>query len=202
MGSRFLNVECKINEGGQMAKKLSMVILAVLATVFLCGNVVAVPGTWVDDSGYIHVLLDSYANTTTPNNYIQHHSLIGAGFDPLQDLVTSYSLTIWLRDDQAGDGAEKAKIDLPGITADGYYYFSYDSNDYGMSVLGWVLLNLTGKLDVTILACKGDFYFDRSILTAEGCETNPTSVPEGNAMIVLGAGLFGLGGCARRMFKS
>jgi hypothetical protein len=168
-----------------------MLILAGVATFFLCGNAVAVPWVWTDNIDDLH-----YVSVGNPYDYV--HQLYG--FDPGEDFLSTYCLEISLSDDGT-DGREIAKIDLPGIVADGYYNFSYESNTYGISLLGWIQLQTSGLLDVTIKATRGDFNFVYSHLTAYGCESEPYSVTEPGAMMVLGAGLFGLAGCARKRFK-
>jgi len=169
-----------------------MVTAAMLSTLFLCGNVLAVPWVWTDN-----IIEDRPISTSSPYHYVHRLS----GFDPGKDFLSTYYVEIALFDDEVTDGAERAYIKLPGLLADGFYDFRYESNTYGFSLLGWIQLQLSGVLDVCIIANKGDFIFDYSHLTAYGCESEPYSVAEPGAMMVLGLGLFGLAGCARRKFK-
>ena len=174
-----------------MGKRLWMVILATIGGMFLCCNAVAVPWVWTDNiDGNVGI------STAAPYHYV--HQLYG--FDPGKDFLSTYTLEIALSDDQDLE-FEKAYINLPGIISDGFYNFSYDWNTFGISLLGWIQLQTSGLLDVYIVATKGDFIFDYSHLTASGCESEPYSVSEPGAMMVLGAGLFGLAGCARKRFK-
>ena len=181
-------------------RKLSMVTLAFLSTLLLCGSVLAVPWVWtdnIDENQYLSATPTPSVLSIPAYHYV--HQLYG--FDPGKDFLSTYNVEIALRDDDATDGSERAYINLPGVLADGYYDFSLVNNSFGISVLGWIQLQRSGELDVSIIAKKGDFVFDYSHLTAYGCESEPYSVAEPSAMMVLGIGLFGLAGCARKRFK-
>jgi hypothetical protein len=174
-------------------RKFSVVALALLSSLFLWGNVLAVPWVWTDfiDDDQKISRIEPYKYTHTLDHYT-----------PFKDVLFSYDLTISLSDDSA---CNAVKIDLPGYLGDATSTFSktfvYESDRYGMSLWGWIQLQTTGQLDVVITSNEGDFNFDYSHLTAYGCESEPYSVAEPSAMMVLGLGLFGLAGCARKRFK-
>lgn len=130
------------------------------------------------------------------NSYSYQHNIRNEGFVPGQDLVTSFSLQVFLKDDN-DTALESAYVSLP-ITG-GLYNFTYTSNTFGWTLGGLLELNLAGLLDVTITRLWGDFYFDKSILTANG--SGGTPVPESSTLVLLGCGLLGLVGYGRRMLK-
>ena len=154
----------------------------------------AVPQTWEDtvDANPNKILMlqwYSYAHDLTDN--MPNPFVLG------QDEVKSYSLEVWLRDDLDSKG-EIALVFQPWM-AD-RYDFRFTSNTYGFSLQGLTTLNDYGGLQVAIFSLYGDFYFDKSVLTATGnSPTAPTGnsptapVPEPSTLMLLGSGLSGLG---------
>jgi hypothetical protein len=120
------------------------------------------------------------------------------GFDPGYDHIDSYGLRIGLRDDCDRYKSEWALIDLPGFLTDKTYEVDYFDKNIGMSLAGWFQLNSFGKLDVTIKALCGDFYFDYSYLCAKGCD-NPVPIPA--TAVLFGSGILGLVGIRYRFLK-
>jgi hypothetical protein len=177
-------------------------MLAMLVTMLLCGNAAAT-AIWHDFIGQNEVT-DYFINCNNRSVHYTHDITDEASgfFDPSQDFVSYYTLTIYLSDDSKTDGCEIAYVNQPGLLGDGFYQFNYTSPDFGWSLLGRSSLNETGKLDVDILRVVGDFYFVSSKLAAYGCKgEEPHAVSEPGAMMILGFGLFGLAGCARKRFK-
>lgn len=166
-----------------MKKSLLFLFLALLLFGAPCAN--ATPYTWVD-SVTIHKFLSagdsySYTHDLTDNT---------PPFVVGQDLITSYSLTLGLRDDGGFlDGPEIYTFDQPGALGDS---FRWDLSDptFGWSLEGLVELNMEGTLDIKITSVVGDFWLENSTLTATGCENTP--VPEPSALLLLGAGFAGL----------
>jgi hypothetical protein len=137
------------------------------------------------------------------------HDLTAAGFVPgllSADQITGGNLQIRFFDDpnDPGNQAEILKIDLDGLalggTEPGSQTFTLGS--FSLAVL--TSLQQDGILTVMLRHQAGDFYFDQSILTAdgtrdsdEGSGAEPT-VPEPGTLMLLGAGAVGFLTRARR----
>jgi hypothetical protein len=185
-----------------MGKRSSGVMLAMLVTMLLCGNAAAIPYTWRDSINMAEspLLLDGSYRVFNYPHIIS--DLDSNSFNPRLDDVSSYTLKITLKDDE-NDRCEIAYVNQPGLLGDGFYnFFNHTSQDFGWSLLGRSSLNETGTLEVDIIRLSGDFYFLSSDLEAYGCKGGePIAVYEPGAMMILGFGLFGLAGCARKRFK-
>lgn len=183
-----------------MIRTISRALLSLVAVVGLAGtaNAAFVPTTWTDDYDGPARLLGG----SGPSSFSYQHDITGAGFQVGSDLVTSFLLTIDLRDDQFGDGSEIAYIDVPGIFSDAIVStFSYVNNEFqgGLSIAGLFELNLWGTLSVTITALRGDFLFLDSTLVANGfTSSSSTRVPEPSTLALLGLGLLGVAFGANR----
>ncbi len=138
------------------------------------------------------------------DSYSFQHDITDNGFIVGTHVAESFTLTLNVYDDansaqdigwcSAGcDKNEAIKIDLPGHSADNLWAeISFDDIVTGFSLSGIVQLTSSGLLDVTIFQRQGDFYFGSSTLTVVG------RVPEPSAVLLLGAGLVGLGFAARK----
>ncbi len=149
---------------------------------------------------------DSMTAGDVSNRYIERwgrlsytHDLNDNGVEHFvvgEDTITSYSLTLKLSDDtndSRWELCELAWVDQPGVLGDGLYTFNYDSAKYGWSFAGLAQLNETGTLTVRIHSLMGDFNFDSSTLAAYGENKSTAPVPEPATMLLMGAGLAGLG---------
>jgi hypothetical protein len=165
-------------------------MLATIAAVAVMGMAsIASATTWTDT-----VVL----NVMVPPAVTYNHDLTDDGFDVGTDLILNYVLNIALHDDGGRwDFAEIAFVNQPGLLGDGFYNFAYTNQNFGWSLYGLFDLNTAGNFDVTISSWLGDFMADSSTLTAYGCEGS-APVPEPSTMLMLGAGLLGLGLYGRR----
>lgn len=138
------------------------------------------------------------------------HDLTTDGFVPgvlSADQITGGSLQIRFFDDanDPGGQAELVKIDLDGLALGGTESGSqtFTMGSFSLAVL--TSLQQDGILSVKLRRQTGDFYFDNSILTAdgtrqdsgEGSGTEPT-IPEPATMMLFGTGALGFLTRARR----
>ena len=169
-----------------MKSRALMTMLLGLVVFGWASTAAAVPQTWEDtvdaNPNKIQMLQwYSYAHDLTDNTPIPF--VVG------QDAVKSYSLEVYLKDD-LDNQREIALVFQPWMVD--RYDFRFTSNTYGFSLQGLTTLNSYGGLQVAIFSLYGDFYFDKSVLTATG--DSPTApVPEPSTLMLLGSGLSGLG---------
>jgi hypothetical protein len=175
--------------------KLKSLFLIALASIGFAGtaNAALIPATWTDtyDVG-TGIVVDK-------DGYSYFHDLTLAGFEVGSDLVTNFTLSIDLFDDDKKDGFELAFVDIAGILGDSFVTnFGVDAYQ-GWSIVGLIELNLLGTLSVTIdsvcLFSCGDFIFAGSELVAHGYTSK---VPEPGTLGMLGMGLLGVSLAARR----
>jgi hypothetical protein len=180
-----------------MISTMKRLIVGTVATIGFtaAANAAFVPATWSNEIGGTH-----YVSPGNPHEYTHYLN----NFQPLDDLITSFSLSIDLFDDSRKDTLETAEIDITGWT-DGYVKSINFGNDAyeGWSILGLVELNLLGQLSVAVssvcnwTAC-GDFYVGTSTLVANGLTKQ---VPEPGTIALLGLGLLGVGFGRRKLAK-
>jgi PEP-CTERM motif-containing protein len=179
-----------------MIRLLTRTFIAVAALVGLAStaNAAFVPATWTDSVGSSGDLITS----ATPLIYT--HDLTNEGFRPLTDLITNFSLSVNLFDDNDTAG-EWAKIDVADVLGFGNtYLFNVQTTNFnhGATLLGLIELNALGTLSVTINALsQGDFYFGGSKLVAGGLQ-DTRQVPEPETLAMFGIGLVGVAAAARR----
>lgn len=156
-----------------------------------------IPATWTDSAP-----VGSGVYIGEHQSYTYTHDLTDNGFRPLNDLITSFHLSINLADDDTGrrDGFEWAFVDLPGIIGDASVFsFGLAGEEYGgFSLLGLLQLNVLGTLTVTVSSVMGDFNLVGSTLTASGFANSTANVPEPGALGLLGIGLVGMALSKRR----
>lgn len=183
--------------------KVRFYFTAVLLFIFfLCSPAGAVPYKWVDVVDPDKEIYFSKEGAGGVQEYKYQHDITDDGFDPWpEDYVKCYNLVIDVYDDGDRKG-EWLRINLPGKMSDKEVEVDFSDIDLGMSIKGWISLNLHGVLDVTLKRLCGDFYFNSSTLTAWGCESNPAPVPEPSTMLLLGTGIAGLVGFGRKKLKA
>ena len=164
---------------------IKSLVLGTVAMLGLAGtaNAAFVPTTWVDNIGGTTYIGSGQTYTYT-------HSL--DNFTALSDVVTDFSLSIDLFDDDKRDSAEIALISLTGIPQGVVSSFQFGDNAFssGVTLLGFIELNLYGTLTVTVNSLFGDFNLGTSSLVAHGYAQE---VPEPGTIALLGLGLLGVG---------
>src|SRR3954451_10799096 len=111
--------------GEIMIRALTKTFAAVAALVGLAGTAEAslVPATWTDSVGGTALINDG-------GSYSYTHDLTDNGFRPLTDLITDFSLSINLFDDQdlAGEKATIEVADVLGLSNN--YSFNFSTNNF------------------------------------------------------------------------
>ena len=177
-----------------MIRALTKTFFAVAALVGLAGsaNAAFVPATWTDSVG-------GSVKINQGGSYAYEHDLTNEGFRPLTDLITDFSLSVNLFDDndKTGEWATVQVADVLGLG--NTYSFNFTSNNFnhGTTLLGLIELNALGSLSVTINSLYGDFYFGGSKLVAAGLQES-RQVPEPETLAMFGIGLVGVAAAARR----
>lgn len=154
----------------------------------VCGSAFAYPTTWTDTVDPVNTLV------TVTHPYVFNFDITDGpnGFRPLIDTVNNYSVSINLYDDQDPWYAplEIALVNMPGGIGN-QVFFNLSGEEYGgVSVIGWLELNLSGLLTVNIQSLAGDFYFGDATLNASGNAVplqSSSDVPEPGSLLLLGA---------------
>lgn len=164
-----------------MMKQLKTTLVGA-ALAALSATAFAAP--WVDVYDPANIKLESW--DTDEISWI--HDVTDDGFLPGTDTITGFNLALRLFDDN-DSSFEYARFFLPSYSSG---TFEVDADTYGgnFTIGGSYVLNTTGQLAVTLRATSGDFYFDKSTLTAQGRDGN--RVPEPGSLGLLGLGLAGL----------
>lgn len=134
-------------------------------------------------------------------SYTFTHSILDNGFLPNAHAISSAQLHISLTDDGDQDYflfVIPVAPEFGNVTADNWLLnplaFEVDDGIRHFTVNSFLLQN-DGKLDVTINAISGDFYFKSSTLDVEA---STAAVPEPGTMALMGLGLIGMGAAAFR----
>lgn len=164
----------------------------------VCGVASAGPMTWTD---YYNFNPDRYLKQG--DTAIWTHDITdGAnGFNWKTDDVSTYGLVFDLYDDQR-DGKKEKEHALAWLGASGDYK-SFDlkgTEKGGYSLIGYLQLELTGKLTVAITSLLGDFYLGSSTLTVKGVRNS--KVPEPGTLALFGTALLGFGLLRRKRIKA
>jgi len=121
------------------------------------------------------------------------------GFMPDTQDVTSASVAFNFSDDIDNGPCwywwEFAFLDV----GNNLFIWEVDTGDKSFEIKSLMSLSETGRVDASLTAIWGDFYFNSATLTAAGTDpgTGPAPVPEPATMLLLGIGLAGLS-CASR----
>lgn len=179
-------------------KKVFGLLAGSFLIFLIAGSAAALPITWEDSLAF------------NPDEKI---SMFNGGYSFFFDLrndgylagieIDDYTLSINVYDDGSGwletDSETVMITTLGGVTiAD--VAMGYVEQDWG--IFGVLDLEDDGTLNVWVASLMGDFYLDSASLIAHGDDgtvappKNP--VPEPASLILLGAGLLGLAGIARK----
>lgn len=141
--------------------------------------------------------------TTDVSEYAQTFRYSAVGQD-----VESIWLDLYLYDDKGqGDGDEKFWLSVDTTEFDNCAVTGEPGSHPTRFSIPTAELS-DGELVVTVRAATGDFWFDKSIFTAEVSDEGATlgrgpvsTVPESGTLLLLGSGLLGLAAVGRRMKK-
>jgi hypothetical protein len=153
-----------------------------------------IPATWTDNLN-----VGSGVYIGNGRSYTYEHNVNDNGFQPFNDVITNFHLSINLADDTRSWELlpELAFVSLPGSGGFVTNFGASGEEFGGWSLLGLLQLNTLGTLTVTISSIMGDFNLVGSTLTANGV-SNVASVPEPGALGLLGIGLMGMAFSMRR----
>jgi hypothetical protein len=129
----------------------------------------------------------------------------GSPWDPNAQEITSASVTLKFSDVDDGwfDWFEFATLDV-GTNS---FFWEVDNGNVGFAVTSLMTLSNTGRVDATLTARWGDFYFDRATLYADGTELDPSGgdapapVPEPSTILLMGTGILGLVAYGRKRYN-
>lgn len=178
----------KFAEAKTLLKTITATVVLLLMSIGAQANVI--PASWTET-------IDFNPHVSIPPAHTYSHDLTNDGFTPFADLILGYDLIVNLVDD-ARDGWEFAIVDLPGFAGDRHYFNVRGTEGGGMSLMGFLELNILGTLTVTIDSFwgVGDFELASSTLNAQG--VSYSAVPEPGTLGLLGAALLGLAWMRRR----
>lgn len=196
----------------QLLKSAATVVLGM---GLLAGSAMAVPTTWVDVQDPTDVKVPPSYTVTHDISDPASGSFHGNWFTDGNDTIESFSFEIALYDDNVGTTERKIvgwrwgfpvyrNVDVPDGSESGRVW----NVNLGMgnnTILGTPETMFAasadiwwdGRIDLTISATNGDFYFDKSTLTVRG-DNGTAPVPEPTTMLLFGTGLAGLAAVGRR----
>lgn len=185
-------------------KRVLMVLLAMSMVMGFSGVVSAMPCEEGECYGDTIVLVDTFE--PDEDRWIEangamdfEHELDKSVFQVGIDKVLQYEIDLWLWDDSTDrddQHKETFEIVLPDLTKEYSFMTKWEGGAIDNSMAVTVALNNFGNVKLTIQSTYGDFYFDKSELTAWVCDNTP--VPEPAGIFLLGVGLIGLAAYGRK----
>ena len=127
--------------------------------------------------------------TTSSSTWINHtHDITDDGFPHPLEYATSAELKMWLKDDNDLSSEYTVAI-YDGVNWNIGDWFGWSTEVFDVSVNPSLVAD--GKLDITVKATKGDFYFNKSLLSVES-DYVPIPVPGALLLGMLGLSAAGI----------